>query len=324
MPTKEEILEMIDDRGFVYVNDFVDNFQIDDYLIIVAKLHDVGISNKQVKIKVYCKECGREMIVSPALYRKQQNFHCEEHIHHHKSGLDSPFYNRIKVNCTNCNKEYDIIPYDYKKTNRFGDSNHFCCQQCYWEYRSKYYVNERHSMYGAHQSEDNKIKQRELALKMIANNIMPQTLTKPHQKINDLLKEHNVDYVNEFTMKYHSIDIYLSQYHLMVEVMGDYWHANPLKYNKDNLTKQQKKSIKQDRSKYTYALKYENVHILYLWESDINKRLDLCWRLIKEYIDNRGILPNYHSFNYHICDNELLLNDIIATPIQDLKYIDEY
>ena len=84
--------------------------------------------------------------------------------------------------------------------------------------------------------------------------------------------------------------------------MGDYWHATPLKYNINNLTKQQKKSIKQDKSKHTYVKKYEDIEILYLWETDINKNIDLCWSLIDKYINNNGVLDNYHSFNYHLED----------------------
>ena len=106
--------------------------------------------------------------------------------------------------------------------------------------------------------------------------------------------------------------------------MGDYWHATPLKYNINNLTKQQKKSIKQDKSKHTYVKKYENIEILYLWETDINKNIDLCWSLIDKYINNNGVLDNYHSFNYHLEDNnDLKLNDTLITPIQEIETKDK-
>ena len=129
---------------------------------------------------------------------------------------------------------------------------------------------------------------------------------------------------NEYPVKYHSIDIFLIEYNLMIEIMGDYWHATPLKYNINNLTKQQKKSIKQDKSKHTYVKKYENIEILYLWETDINKNIDLCWSLIDKYINNNGVLDNYHSFNYHLEDNnDLKLNDTLITPIQEIETKDK-
>ena len=153
---------------------------------------------------------------------------------------------------------------EYNKTNQFGDNHNFCCQQCYWEYRSKYYVGEKSNMFGTVPSEENKAKQRDLAIQMITDGRLPQTMTKPHKTIAELLRMHNIEVENEHSEKYHSIDIYLPKYNLMIEIMGDYWHANPLKYNIDNLTKQQKKSIKQDKSKHTYIKKYKEIEILYL------------------------------------------------------------
>jgi hypothetical protein len=47
--------------------------------------------------------------------------------------------------------------------------------------------------------------------------------------------------------------------------------------------------------------------------------------LIQEYIDNDGLLENYHSFNYHIEDEQILLNDTLIVPYQDMdinKYKD--
>ena len=76
-----------------------------------------------------------------------------------------------------------------KKRNNFGDNHNFCCQECYWEYRSKYYINDKHHMFGTHQSEENKLKQKELVVDMIANGKMPQTMSKPHKKISNLLSK---------------------------------------------------------------------------------------------------------------------------------------
>ena len=316
MVTKENVYKIIEFKGIVFVNDLTDNHTRDNYINIVDILHQMKINNQKIKIKVYCKECGKELIVKPSQYKKQKTFLCEEHIQHRCSGVNSPFYNRVDVKCTNCGKPYSVIPYDYNKTNKFGDNHNFCCQQCYWEYRKKYYIKEKSSMFGTQQSEENKKKQRELAIRMIANGELPQTMTKPHRKISDLLKSHKIDVENEHPTKYHSIDIYLPKYNLMIEIMGDYWHANPLKYNIDNLTKQQKKSIKQDKSKHSYVKKYENIEVLYLWESDIKNNVDLCWLLIQEYINRNGILMNYHSFNYCLDDGVLRLNDLLVKPFQ--------
>ncbi len=78
-----------------------------------------------------------------------------------------------------------------------------------------------------------------------------------------------------------------------------------------------KNRIPKDKAKHTYIKNHYNVEILYLWEDDIYNRLYLCKRLIKQYIKSKGILPNYHSFNYHIKHNKLELNENIILPYQD-------
>ena len=52
--------------------------------------------------------------------------------------------------------------------------------------------------------------------------------------------------------------------------------------------------------------------------SVIYDRLEVCKKLIKEYISNKGVLENYHSFNYHLENEELMLNNDIISPYQDI------
>lgn len=323
MITKDKIENIIKLDGVIFVNDLIENFNRNDVIKTIDKLHVMDINNQKIKVKVYCKECGEELIVRPSQYKKQKYFHCDKHIKHKPSGKNSFFYKSIEVQCTNCGNLYSVTPYDYNKKNKLGDNHNFCCKECYWEYRSKYYVNDKHPLFGVPRTQEFKEKQSERTAKMVSDGIMPQTLTKPHKKINDLLESNKIQFENEHLEKYHSIDIFLVNYNLMIEIMGDYWHAHPLKYNINKLTKQQKKSIKQDKSKHTYVKKYESVEILYLWEKDINENIDLCWLLIQMYIKNNGMIDNYHSFNYHLNQNTLTLNDVIVTPFQEINLHDK-
>jgi hypothetical protein len=169
-------------------------------------------------------------------------------------------------------------------------------------------------MFGRPVSEENKQRIREQNVRLIAEGKMPQTMTRPHKIIYDLLVENKIECENEHPLKYHSIDIYLKDYNLMIEIMGDYWHGTPLKYQYDELNKQQLKSVKQDKSKHTYTKKYHNIEILYLWERDINKSIELCWYLIQAYISNNGILNDYNSYNYSLVDGDLILKEQIIQP----------
>lgn len=81
--------------------------------------------------------------------------------------------------------------------------------------------------------------------------------------------------------------------------MGDYFHGNPKKYMQDNLNSMQLKDRKRDKSKHTYIKRYYNIEILYLWEDDINNNIQLCQNLILKYINNKGILEKYNSYEYN-------------------------
>ena len=75
MITKDKIEEIIHLNGVVFVNDLIDNVDRNVFIEIIDKLHSIGINNQKIKVKVYCKECGKELIVRPSQYKKQKYFH---------------------------------------------------------------------------------------------------------------------------------------------------------------------------------------------------------------------------------------------------------
>lgn len=313
------ILDMVLCRRIEVINDllsYLDNKTIKDLVDLLS--HDMRIGNAPQHIRLYCFICHKPIVRTLKHFYNERvycSYECrDKYKTEYLSKENSPFYKREHIVCTNCKKPIDVIPFDYQKTNEFGDSNHFCSQQCYWEYRSKYYIGEKHPQYGIKRPEELRKILREVMLNNIKNGVVPQTMTKPHRKIHQLLVDNGIECENEYLCKYHSIDIYVEQYNLMIEIMGDYWHGSPLKYSYDKLNKQQLKDVKQDKSKHTYIKKYYNTEILYLWESDINKSIDLCWNLILLFINNNGILENYHSFNYYMDNNTIQLSNNIMLP----------
>lgn len=127
--------------------------------------------------------------------------------------------------------------------------------------------------------------------------------------INELLKDMNVDFEEEYDVKYYLVDCYLTDYNLMIEVQGDFWHCSPL-LNKNS--KGIKKNTVKDKRKHTYIKNKYGIEVLYIWESDVRNNIELCKKLIELYINSNGILDNYHSFNYEIDndDNLKLINQI--------------
>lgn len=56
----------------------------------------------------------------------------------------------------------------------------------------------------------------------------------------------------------------------IIEVFGDYWHANPAIYTDDKLNKHQVSQRKKDRSRLAYLQKCGKI-VLVVWEKDIKE-----------------------------------------------------
>jgi len=217
-------------------------------------------------------------------------------------GEDNPCYTREKMKCKCCGKDMTVKQYRLKT----DQLNYFCSYACV------------HKFY---QNPNNRTNKQKIADKNLARNAIKYTrptLTSPHRKIDKLLEENSINYRNEELIHYYKMDIYLVDHNLGIEVNGDYWHCSPIRY-KDIGYENQLKCIRKDKSKHTYTKNKYGYEILYLWEKDVNVNLDVCKKLIQEYIEKNGILDNYHSFNYFMdSDGELKLKDVITVPYQDM------
>jgi endogenous inhibitor of DNA gyrase (YacG/DUF329 family) len=179
----------------------------------------------------------------------------------------------IRVKCYNCEKEKTMIKSAFDKNKYF-----FCSYDCYHKRRIE-----------------------------ITN--FKQTGTSIHIKVNNYLSEIEKENKNEIQFGYYSADIFLPRENLIIEIMGDYWHSNPLKYkNVNDLNNIQRKNIKKDKLKNKLILNNFKVPILYLWERDINENFNVCKKLIQYFIENNGDIVDFHSYNY-FTDNQVLYVD---------------
>ena len=179
------------------MNDLADELgrTIDDTIDLFQALK---IGNKKCLVKTVCECCGKETIKPPNVYKLSQNSYCslecywKDKTNKMEHGEDSQFYNRITTNCTNCGKEIKIIPYNYKKTNSFGDNHNFCCPECYWEYRKKYYIGEKSTMSNYQYTEEQ--------LEKIRNNVLKNSRSskrfdsKIQLTINNILEKNGINY----------------------------------------------------------------------------------------------------------------------------------
>lgn len=325
--TEEQVKSTLEFMLFeksLYINDLADELKLSIDKIIQL-INGIKIGNKKYMLKSNCSYCGKEIEKFVSVYLKNKHMFCSHDCYWkykeevEPKGSEHPSYNRITTNCTNCGKEIKIIPSEYNRTNKYGDNHNFCSQECYWEYRTKYYIGEKSTRLGTTLSDEQKDKMMVGLAEWCKND--KRLNSKIQLLINGILDKNFIKYEREYLVKYYNIDNYLTGLNLMIEVMGDYWHGSPLKFNANTigLNKTQQKDIQYDKQKHTYVKRYFGIEILYLWEKDINENIELCEKLILEYINNNGILENYHSFNYHINNGKLKLNNKIIVPYQDMK-----
>lgn len=248
-----------------------------------------------------CEVCNSSFYVSKKSPQRFCSPKCQNEWQRRNVGFKNEKFQGDYIECDNCGKRYLV-----GKTILENGRHHFCSLECRQTWYSSIWS----------QSKEWKDKSRKRAVQILNDNPV-LTQTKPQIAVNKILDNLSISYRNEEPFVYYSIDNYLPEYKLAIEVMGDYWHSSPLKYPR-KLNEKQKHIISRDKAKHTYLKNNHGIEILYLWESDIMKSPNLCTALIKSYVANSGCLENYHSFNYTIDDCGILnLNSNIILPHQE-------
>ena len=265
---------------------------------IVAQIVAIKIESKKNnsnKIKI-CEFCGKE-------YRskyKGQKFCSRECVNKHQETLIgelSPKYNHIDIKCEICGKIVSV------KQSKVGKQR-FCSNEC------------KEIWYNKYRNTPEKIKEQAVAVvKLLTEGKIKKSMTKPHVIIDETLEQLDILHINEYNITYYSVDIYLPDSNLMIEIMGDYWHSNPTTKYGSAKNEQQQKRIGKDKAKHSYIRNQYGIEVLYLWEYDIINRVEICKHLILDYINNKGCLRDYNSFNYNIVNDKLCLNEEIIYPL---------
>ena len=105
-------------------------------------------------------------------------------------------------------------------------------------------------------------------------NVLPSCSknTRPELMFAKILDELSVRYETQKPVKRYVCDFYLPDHHVIVEIDGDYWHANPDKFKPEDLIGGKKTLAKEiwenDRTKDQEILK-SGFGILRYWESDL-------------------------------------------------------
>lgn len=136
-------------------------------------------------------------------------------------------------------------------------------------------------------------------LKLYESGKFPQqTNTKPERQIKEeLIKrgyKEGIDFIHQYKfMNKFMCDFCFPKEKIIVEVYGDFWHANPTKYPKGRaLHLHQIKGKRIDKAKEAYISKADNRTWTYIiiWENDINKNITECVdRIVKIVADKSNL-----------------------------------
>ena len=109
-------------------------------------------------------------------------------------------------------------------------------------------------------------------------------------KIGNLLFQNNIKFETQYDVYYNNknfktYDFYLSDFNLLLEADGDYWHVNPIKYSSiDLLTEVQIRNKDNDKIKNKLAVD-KGYNLERFWECDIKKKnfKFLLFNTLKKY-----------------------------------------
>lgn len=109
------------------------------------------------------------------------------------------------------------------------------------------------------------------------------TISLFEKKIISYLVELGVELETQFKFEryFHKYDIRIKNTNILIEINGDFWHANPNKYNADDILKfsstnhiKAKDVWRKDEKNRKFA-ENKNYKVLYVWESDIEGKNDI-------------------------------------------------
>lgn len=102
----------------------------------------------------------------------------------------------------------------------------------------------------------------------------------PEHKVEQILKKYKIKYKKESTIVDYNFICDFIVGNTIIEVQGDYWHANPIIYNKNELNNIQIRNVNRDINK-KIALEKLGYKVMYIWEYDLVHNYQMCENKIK-------------------------------------------
>ena len=131
--------------------------------------------------------------------------------------------------------------------------------------------------------ENSIIKNREKIHKMLTSGEFSLSSEIEKRFIEECIESLGVDYNKQYYIKdiRHYCDVYVPSKNTIIEFQGDYWHGNPKKYLREELSSYQLEKVEKDEILRKYC-KDNNINLIEVWESDYNRDSSSIKEILKE------------------------------------------
>jgi very-short-patch-repair endonuclease/endogenous inhibitor of DNA gyrase (YacG/DUF329 family) len=221
----------------------------------------------QNRVYFNCEICGKEYGM-PKCHSSRAKHHfcsrkCQGEWMSTQTGKENPRYKHVEVTCYTCAKVF------LRKPSRISyNKNNFCSRECLDLY----------------------LKTDEA--KEFNRNRMLETLsayprkTKPEKLIQQCLKKSKISFEEQKIInKRFCVDFFIEDDNskgIVVEVLGDYFHCNPDKYD-EPINKMQKQNLANDKRRYNYLTKC-GYAVFGIWEHEILENPKISLSQVFNYI----------------------------------------
>ena len=134
--------------------------------------------------------------------------------------------------------------------------------------------------------EDHKLMMHDRMVNLIcSNNNFKISSSKEEEFIEEVIKPLGIEFEKQYYIKdiNQYCDIYIPSKNAIIEFNGDFWHANPTKYDRSNLYESQKRKVSKDKIKSDYC-KNNGINLIVVWESDYKENKEDVITKIKNKI----------------------------------------
>lgn len=221
------------------------------------------------KNRYSCAYCGKSIYMLESQVKNKKNIFCSKQCRFnydkiHFAGEGNPNYRNgnIKIKCLNCNEIF------VRPASQEGRAK-YCSKAC----------KDQHWSNVLSKTPENQ----ERLKKQGANSLIKgkNKFTKPEMIILAFLESNSIYFIPQHPMyDRFVVDFYLPDYNIVIEVLGDYWHGNPIKIKYNKLTEKQIKNKEKDIFKENFLReKGHTVHMI--WENDIYKNFRYVESILK-------------------------------------------